>query len=159
MANSSEVLSAITLGVHRALGPEHEEGGILWSLIHPVWVALLLLPPGHVLLGATMASRFGPMTWFESVLALPRSLILAARLLLGHERNHALPGALRLLSGAPIASWRLHARYEHRPSASCMPGMAASSVIFLLQSLFSPTLLAPLALSSFDSPLTDFNRL
>ncbi|CAJ1432404.1 unnamed protein product [Effrenium voratum] len=46
MANSTWVLSALTLGVHKALGPGDGDAGstgVLWSAVHPLWVGMLLV--------------------------------------------------------------------------------------------------------------------
>jgi len=90
MANSTWMLSALTVAVHKALGPGDDleavsdtEGstGFLWSfVVHPLWVFLLLV--------------CGPLSWLEGLVMLPRSLILA---LLSGVRDLVLRPAFFLL--------------------------------------------------------------
>lgn len=106
MTNSTWMLSALTLAVHKALGPGEalepdstgSSGGFLWSFfIHPLWVFILLL--------------LRPLSALESLVLLPRSMILAC---LTSVRELVLrPGAFLL-------------------------GILFSMLLFLLQSLFSP---------------------
>lgn len=104
MTNSTWMLSAFTLAVHKALGPPDDadgtgsSGGFLWSfVIHPLWVFTLCL--------------LRPLSGLESLVLLPRSMILAC---LTSVRELVLrPGAFLL-------------------------GILFSMLLFLLQSLFSP---------------------
>lgn len=116
MTNSTWMLSALTLAVHKALGPPESpdgtaasesaesdgrhggSGGFLWSVVvHPLWVFTLCL--------------LRPLSGLESLVLLPRSMILA---FLTSVRELVLrPGAFLL-------------------------GILFSMLLFLLQSLFSP---------------------
>eukprot|EP00913_Durusdinium_trenchii_P018278 g17173.t1 len=141
MANSTWTLSALTLAVHKAFGPEDMEGmeaagrslaakqmhlilaprspedlssgGILWSAIHPLWVALLLV--------------LGPIAWMDCLLALPRSMLADAR----PTKAYTSPGKLVLGVIAGVRELIL------RPGGF-MLGIAGSTLLFLLRSFFAP---------------------
>ncbi|CAK9001164.1 unnamed protein product [Durusdinium trenchii] len=144
MANSTWTLSALTLAVHKAFGPEDMEGmeaagssgGILWSAIHPLWVALLLV--------------LGPIAWMDCLLALPRSML--AGVIAGVRELILRPGGFMLGIAGSTLLFLLRSFFAP-PTLFVTSGPTANPILgagFISISLAAITSPVPLTLLAHD---------